>query len=428
MLRYAHSRHLVTALSKVAADQVFASALCQTLISKKRSAFCTNWHWTRHGFRYRPLYQRAKAPVALFAVLCVVVIIGNVQAARLKDLAHIAGFRSNQLYGYGLVAGLNGTGDRQNTEFTVQTLTNLLQEHNIRVSPEDVRVKNVAAVIVTAEVPAFAQPGTRLDATISSAGDASSLSGGVLLLAPLKGPDGKVYAVAQGAVSLGGGFTAQGVGAKVTKNHQTAGRITAGVLLEREVPSTIVNHDGKIRINLDKPDFTTAKRISEAINYSNLKVTAKPVSPGVISVNVPSAYKSNPVDFVSALESVEIAPDQPARIVINERTGTVIINRDVRIAPVAVAHAGLHIAIKTEQRVSQPNSFARGDTRVVPDTQVIVKEPDTRQLVQLPGGPGASLNDIVQALNALGVTPRDLIVVFEALREAGALQAELILM
>ena len=351
-----------------------------------------------------------------------------VDAARLKDVAHVDGFRPNQLFGYGLVVGLNGTGDRQNTEFTVQTLANLLQDYNIRVSPNDVRVKNVAAVIITAEVPPFVQPGTRLDATTSSVGDASSLSGGVLLLTPLKGPDGKVYAVAQGPVSLGGGFTALGVGAKVSKNHQTAGRITAGVLLERAVPSSIVSQEGLVRINLDKPDFTTAKRISEAINRSLPNLTAQPVSPGVVSVSIPDSFRSNPVAFISVLESVEIAPDQPARIVVNERTGTVIISRDVQIAPVAVAHAGLHITVKTEQRVSQPNPFGRGETKVVPDTQITVKEPDARQLIQLPGGTGVSLNEIVQALNALGVTPRDLIAVFEALRHAGALQAELVVM
>jgi flagellar P-ring protein precursor FlgI len=364
----------------------------------------------------------------LIVGLLVLLSVNDALAARLKDLAHVAGFRSNQLFGYGLVVGLNGTGDRQNTEFTVQTLANLLQDYNIRVNPNDIRVKNVAAVIVTAEVPAFAQPGARLDATISSTGDASSLAGGVLLLAPLKGSDGKVYGVAQGAVSLGGGFTAQGIGAKITKNHQTAGRVTAGVLLERAVPSSIISHEGLVRINLDRPDFTTAKRISEAINQSSLNVTAHSMSPGFITVRIPEGFRSNPVAFVSALESIEIAPDQPARIVVNERTGTVIISRDVRIAPVAVAHAGLHITVKTEQRVSQPNPFGRGDTRVVPDTQVTVKEPEARQLVSLPGGAGVALNEIVQALNILGVTPRDLIAVFEALREAGALQAELVVM
>jgi flagellar P-ring protein precursor FlgI len=349
-------------------------------------------------------------------------------ASRVKDLAHVEGFRSNQLFGYGLVVGLNGTGDRQNTEFTVQTLANLLQEYNIRVSPGDIRVKNVAAVIVTAEVPGFVQPGTRLDATISSLGDAASLSGGVLLITPLKGPDGRVYGVAQGPVSLGGGYTALGPGAKISKNHQTSGRITAGLLLERAIPSQIVGSDGQVRINLAKPDFTTAVRIAEALNSSSLNISAQPVSPGVVAVSVPARFRSNPVGFISALEAVEIAPDQPARIVVNERTGTVIIGRDVRIAPVAVAHAGLHITVKTQQQVSQPNPFGRGQTAVVPDTAISVREPENRQLVEIPGGKGVALSDIVQALNALGVTPRDLIAVFEALREAGALQAELVLM
>jgi len=349
-------------------------------------------------------------------------------AARLKDLAQIDGNRANQLFGYGLVVGLNGTGDKQNTEFTVQTLANLLQDYNIRVSPTDVRVKNIAAVIVTAEVPPFVQPGTRLDATVSSIGDASSLSGGVLLLSPLKGPDGRVYAVAQGSVSLGGGYTALGIGAKISKDHQTAGRITAGVLLERPILSTIVTGDGRIRINLAQPDFTTAKRIAEALSRAPLELAAQALSPGVVSVSVPERYKYNEVGFVAALESVEITPDHPARIVVNERTGTVIISRDVRITPVAVAHAGLHITIKTDLKVSQPNPFGRGETAVVPDTSIAVTQPENRQLVELPGGAGVSLSELVSALNSLGVTPRDLIAVFEALREAGALQAELVVM
>ncbi|MGH7872197.1 MAG: flagellar basal body P-ring protein FlgI, partial [Candidatus Binatia bacterium] len=284
----------------------------------------------------------------------------SAQAARLKDLGQIEGFRANQLFGFGLVVGLNGTGDKQNTEFTVQTLANLLQDYNIRVSAADVRVKNVAAVMVTAEVPAFVQPGARLDATVSSVGDASSLSGGVLLLSPLKGPDGKVYAVAQGPVSLGGGYTAVGIGAKISKDHQTAGRITAGVLLERAIPSSVISQNGQVMINLSKPDFTTARRMSEALNRSTLNIAAQALSPGVIAVDIPESFKNNPISFISALESFEVAPDNPARIVVNERTGTVIIDKNVRIAPVAVAHAGLHITIKTEQKVSQPNPFGRG--------------------------------------------------------------------
>ena len=352
----------------------------------------------------------------------------SANAARVKDLGQIEGFRANQLFGFGLVAGLTGTGDKQNTEFTVQTLANLLQDYNIRVNPNDVQVKNVAAVMVTAEVPAFVQPGTKLDATISSVGDASSLSGGILLLTPLKGPDGKVYAVAQGPVSLGGGYTAIGVGAKISKDHQTAGRITAGVLLERAIPSSVISQSGQVMINLSKPDFTTARRVAEALNRSAMTIAAQALSPGVIAVDIPENFKGNPIGFISALEAIEVAPDNPARIVVNERTGTVIIDKNVRIAPVAVAHAGLHITIKTEQIVSQPNPFGRGETVVVPDTTLTVKEPERHQLIEIPGGNGISLSEIVQALNSLGVTPRDLIAVFEALREAGALQAELVVM
>jgi flagellar P-ring protein precursor FlgI len=366
--------------------------------------------------------------VAVFLIFNFYFLISS-HAARLKDLAQIEGSRANQLFGYGLVVGLNGTGDNQNTEFTVQTLVNVLQDYNIRISVlDDVRVKNVAAVMVTAEVPPFVQAGTRLDATISSIGDATSLSGGVLLMSPLKGSDGRVYAVAQGPVSLGGGYTALGVGAKISKNHQTAGRVTAGVLLERPIPSAIVAADGRIRIHLAKPDFTTAKRIAEALSRAPLELAAQALSPGVVSVPVPESYKQNEVGFVAALELMEITPDQPARIVVNERTGTVIISRDVRIAPVAVAHAGLHITIKTDLKVSQPNPFGRGDTAVVPDTSITVAQPQNYQLVELPGGAGISLNELVNALNSLGVTPRDLIAVFEALREVGALQAELVVM
>jgi flagellar P-ring protein precursor FlgI len=372
--------------------------------------------------------QRAKNSLASLLLLLTVCLHASAEAARIKDVAQVEGFRANQLFGYGLVVGLDGTGDRDNTEFTVQTLANLLQEYKIRVNPADVRVKNVAAVMVTAEVPPFVQPGTRLDAMISSVGDARSLSGGVLLLTPLKGPDGRVYAVVQGPVTLGGGFTAVGVGARISKNHQTVGRVTGGVLVERAIPSALTAGDNQIRINLNKPDFTTAKRIAEAINASPLRARAQAISPGAVAVMLPDEFKSNPVAFVAALESVDIAPDAPARIVVNERTGTVIISKNVRIAPVAVAHAGLHITVKTEQRVSQPNPLGRGQTVVVPDTAVVVKEPENRQLVELPGGPGVALSDIVMALNTLGVTPRDLIAVFEALRESGALQAELQIM
>lgn len=361
-------------------------------------------------------------------VLLVVFSSSTVHAERIKDVAQVEGFRTNQLLGYGLIAGLDGTGDRQNTEFTVQTLANLLQEYRIRVSPDDVRVKNVAAVMVTAEIPPYVQPGTRLDAVVSSLGDARSLSGGILLLTPLKGPDGRVYAVAQGPVNLGGGYTAVGIGARISKNHQTAGRLTAGVLVERPIPSETPTTDGKVHINIKQPDFTTAQRVSEAINAALPDAAARPLSPGVVAVAVPLQYRQDPVTFVAMLESTEVTADTPARVVVNERTGTVIIGDNVRIAPVAVAHAGLHITIKTDAVVSQPPPFSRGETVVVPDTTIVVEEPKDRQLLELPGGPGIKLSEIVLALTALKVTPRDLIAVFEALKEAGALRAELVVM
>lgn len=378
--------------------------------------------------------RRAKQKVlsVLLSLLGVIALLtccrSTVQAARIKDVAQVEGVRSNQLLGYGLVMGLDGTGDRQNTEFTVQTLTNLLQEYQIRVDPRDVRVKNVAAVVVTAEAPPYVQPGTRLDAVVSSLGDARSLSGGTLLLTPLRGADGRVYAVAQGPVSLGGGYTALGVGARISKNHQTVGRVTAGVLVERPIPTEIVTAEGTVRINVKQPDFTTAQRIAATINAALPEADARPLSPGVVTVTLPPVYRRDPVAFVAALEVLEVSPDTPARVVVNERTGTVIMGHAVRIAPVAVAHAGLHITVKTELGVSQPPPLSRGETVVVPDTTVVIEEPKNRQLVELPGGPGVELREIVLALNALGVTPRDLIAIFEALKEAGALQAELVIM
>ena len=266
---------------------------------------------------------------------------------------------------------------------------------------------------------------------ISSLGDATSLSGGVLMLTPLKGADGRVYAVAQGSVSLGGGYVAIAVGAKVSKNHQTAGRLPGGVLVERGIPSKIVNADGEP--GAGSPSICRIlRRLKEFLmrfSASRLGTTAEAMSPGLIRVLIPPPFRNDPVSFVSALESLDIAPDQAARIVVNERTGTIIISKNVSyFAGRSRGAFGLHIVIKTEARVSQPNSFGRGQTAVVPDSSIEVRQQENRQLVELPGGAGVLLTEIVQALNALGVTPHDLIAVFEALREAGALQADLVIM
>jgi flagellar P-ring protein FlgI len=362
------------------------------------------------------------------SVFLAVSFVASVRAERIKDIAQVEGFRTNQLFGYGLIVGLDGTGDKQNTEFTVQTLTNLLQDYRIKVSPDSVRVKNVAAVMVTAEIPPYVQPGTRVDAVVSSLGDARSLSGGTLLLTPLKGADGQVYAVAQGPVSLGGGYTANGIGARISKNHQTAGRLTAGVLIERPIPSETPLTDGKLHINLKQPDFTTAQRVTEAINTALSDALARPLSPGIVAVTVPTQYLQDPVSFIASLESIEVTSDTPARIVVNERTGTVVIGENVRIAAVAVAHAGLHVTIKTDLNVSQPAPLSNGETTVVPNTSIAIEEPKNRQLTELPGGPGVRLSELVMGLTALKVTPRDLIAVFEALKEAGALRAEIVVM
>ncbi|MBI4522647.1 MAG: flagellar basal body P-ring protein FlgI [Deltaproteobacteria bacterium] len=377
------------------------------------------------------LKRRLVSPRSVIAVLLAagfVSFISGAFAARIKDLTQVEGVRSNQLFGYGLIVGLAGTGDRQNTEFTVQTVTNLLREYRIRVNPQDVRTKNIAAVMVLVEIPPYVQPGARLDAVVSSLGDAQSLSGGTLLLTPLKGPDGRVYAVSQGPVTLGGGYIASGIGTRLTKNHQTVGRVSGGVLVERDIPSELLSHKGEIKLNIKHPDFTTARRIAEAINVSLPQSPARPISPGVVMVSIPPEHRADPIAFIATIESLEVSPERPARVVVNERTGTVIIGENVRIAPVAVAHGGLHITVKTERRVSQPPPFSEGQTVVVPDTAIMVEEPGKRQLVELPGGPGVKLGEIVLGLNALGVTPLDLVAVFEALREAGALQAELVIM
>jgi flagellar P-ring protein precursor FlgI len=363
-----------------------------------------------------------------FFALCALPFAFPAQAARIKDLVQVEGVRTNQLFGYGLIIGLAGTGDRQNTEFTVQTVANLLQEYNIRVNPDDVRVKNVAAVMVMAEIPPYVQPGARLDATVSSLGDAQSLSGGTLLLTPLKGADGRVYAVAQGAVSLGGGFIATGIGARITKNHQTVGRVSGGVLVERFISSDAPMLQGFIRLQLKQPDFTTAQRIAQTISSGVPGSNARPLSPGLVAVNVPPQFGKDVIALIATIELLDVPPEGPARVVVNERTGTVIIGQNVRIAPVAVAHGGLHITVKTEAQVSQPAPFSRGETVVVPDTTIVVEGPNKRQLIELPGGEGARLGEIVMALNSLGVTPLDLIAVFEALRQAGALHAELVIM
>lgn len=354
-------------------------------------------------------------------VVLILVLIGTLPlqagAERLKDIAHLEGMRENQLVGYGLVVGLNGTGDKGKA--TLQSVANMLLRMGVTVNPKDVKAKNAASVIVTATLPPFPRNGNRIDALVSAMADAKSLEGGTLLMTPLKGPDGKVYGVAQGPVSIGG-FSAGGGGAAVQKNHPTVGRVPNGVLIEREVQVDI-NHLENLRFLLKEPDFTVSANAAREINRAMKGGYAQAVDPSTVVVEVPENYHGRVVELVKLLEHVEVSVDRPARVVINERTGTVIIGDNVTIAPVAIAHGGLTIEVKTDYLVSQPEPFSRGQTTVVPDTKLTAEEKEAH-LMEVKG---ATLGEVVRALNALGVTPKDLIAILQALKEAGALKAEL---
>ncbi|MBW1980676.1 MAG: flagellar basal body P-ring protein FlgI [Deltaproteobacteria bacterium] len=343
-------------------------------------------------------------------------------AVRLKDMAAVQGMRSNQLIGYGLVVGLEGTGDGKGTKFTVQTLVNMLERLGVDVPREQVKVDNVAAVMVTADLPSFARRGSKLDVLVSSLGDAESLQGGTLLLTPLKGVDGQVYALAQGAVSIGGFKAVGAAGGGVQKNFPTVGRIPEGATVERELPYNF-SVESTIGINLFHPDFTTATRTVAAINKYLQGEVARAIDAGTIRLEVPASAREDLVGLMARLEQIEIIPDSKARVVVDERTGTVVMGENVRISTVAVAHGSLSIQIKETRNVSQPAPFARrGRTVVTPESDVQVQEGTKRLLLVKEG---ANIGEVVQALNAVGATPRDLISIFQALKAAGALQAEL---
>jgi flagellar P-ring protein precursor FlgI len=340
-------------------------------------------------------------------------------AERIKDIASFEGVRENQLLGYGLVVGINGTGDTGLA--TLQGIANMLQRMGITVKPRDIMAKNTAAVMVTATLPPFPKPGSKIDALVSTLGDAKSLQGGTLLLTPLKGPDSKVYALAQGPVSIGG-FVGGGGGNVVQKNHPTAGKVPQGVIVEQDLHFTLGNGE-EIKIFLHQPDFTTATTLAKKINETLNFEYASTIDPSAVRLKIPPAYMDKKVEFITLIEGLDISVDIPARIVINERTGTVVIGDKVRISPVAIAHGNLTIEIKTEFGVSQPPPFApeKAKTVVVPQTDVTAKE----QKASLMEVSGTTLGEIVRALNALGVTPRDLIAILQALKASGSLKAEL---
>jgi flagellar P-ring protein precursor FlgI len=342
------------------------------------------------------------------------------RAARLKDLVTIEGVRDNQLIGYGLVVGLAGTGDRRQTMFSAQSLTNMLERMGVSVPPTAIRVNNTAAVMVTATLPPFAQPGSRLDITAAAIGDCNNLQGGILVLTSLRGADGQVYAVAQGPV-MTGGFSAGKSGNSQTVNHPTVGRAPAGAIVERVAPS--VAPKGVIHLQLRQSDFTTSARIVEAINknFHSEAVPAHAENSGLVSVPVPAAYAAKTTEFVSALENLLVEADRPARVVINERTGTIVLGKDVRVAPVAILHGNLSVEIQTTINVSQPNPLAQGATQVVPETKTTAQEEKARNVILKEG---ATVEELVRALAAIGSTPRDVIAILQNLRSAGALEAE----
>jgi flagellar P-ring protein precursor FlgI len=356
----------------------------------------------------------------LFAI-ALLLLTNTAQAERIKDIASIAGVRSNQLVGYGLVTGLDKTGDK--TKFTGQSLRSMMGKLGLTLPPDtDPKSKNVALVSIHADLPAFAKPGQKIDVTVSSIGDAKSLRGGSLLMSPLRGADGNVYAVAQGNLVVGGLSASGQDGSKITVNNPLVGRVPNGATVERIVPSSF-DQSADLVFNLNSSDFTTAQRMADSINKALGAETAQAVDATSVSVRAP-VNPNQRVGFASVIENLELAPDDaPAKVIVNSRTGTVIINSKVRVQPAAVSHGSLTVTISENPQVSQPNPLSRGSTVVTPQSNVSVQEDNNHMFVF---NPGVSLDEIVQAVNGVGAGPSDLVAILEALKSAGALRAELI--
>lgn len=352
-------------------------------------------------------------------------------AVRLKELARIENARGNALTGYGLVVGLAGTGDSRRSEATLRSVANTLKNFGVVVTPDQVNSRNVAAVLVTGELPPFASTGQELDVNVASLGDARSLVGGTLLLAPLKGPDNQIYALAQGPISVGG-FKYDMSGNVIQKNHPTVGQIPGGAVVERSVPVDMLREGKYIDLALRSPDFTTASRIADSINETLGEYRAEPVHAGRVAVMVTPADRAQLVSFLRSLEQIPVVPDQTARVVVNERTGTVVAGGGVRLSAVTVSQGELRVEIKTEYQVSQPTVLANRSnvntpnisTVVVPDTRISVSESGAQALEMQAG---ATVADLVGALRQLNATTRDMITVLQAIKRAGGLHAELII-
>ncbi|MCJ2021413.1 flagellar basal body P-ring protein FlgI [Methylobacterium sp. E-065] len=345
--------------------------------------------------------------------------------SRVKDLASIEGVRQNQLVGYGIVVGLNGTGDTlNNIPFTKQSLQAMLERLGVNTRGATMRTQNLAAVMVTASLPPFSAQGTRIDVTVSSLGDAKSLQGGTLLVTPLLGADGEVYALAQGSVAIAG-FAAEGAAAKITRGVPTNGRISNGANIEREIAFKL-NDAKALRLSLRNPDFTTSKRIAAAINDFMGADTAEPTDPATVTIQIPARYNGNMIRLITEVEQLKVEPDQTARVIVDERSGIIVMGRDVHVSTVAIAQGNLTITITEQPQVSQPAPLSNGRTTVVPRTGVKVDTGEGNKLALVKEG--VSLRELVDGLNALGVGPRDLISILQAIKAAGALQAEIELM
>jgi flagellar P-ring protein precursor FlgI len=379
------------------------------------------------GMRPSPAFSLLRSLLgALTGALLLVALSGPALAlSRVKDLASIEGVRQNQLVGYGIVVGLNGTGDTlNNLPFTKQSLQAMLERLGVNTRGATMRTQNLAAVMVTASLPPFATQGNRIDITVSSLGDAKSLQGGTLLVTPLLGADGEVYALAQGSVAIAG-FSAEGDAAKITRGVPTNGRVPNGAMIEREMAFKM-NDMRTLRLSLRNPDFTTSKRIASAINDFMGADTAEPTDPATVTLQIPARYSGNMIRLVTEVEQLKVEPDQTARVVVDERSGIIVMGRDVRVSTVAIAQGNLTVTITEQPQVSQPAPLSNGATTVVPRTGVKVDTGDQTKLALVKEG--VTLRELVDGLNALGIGPRDLISILQAIKAAGALQADIELM
>ncbi len=357
---------------------------------------------------------------AMVALILLLACIQSAFAARLKDIASISGLRNNDLVGYGLVVGLSGTGDKTGAEYTTQAMNNMLQNMGVSVDKTKLQPKNVAAVMVTAPMPVTSRPGSRLDVTVSSIGDSQSLLGGVLLMTPLKGIDGNVYALAQGSLTLGG-FSVTGNAATAQKNVVTVGRIPNGANVERAVPFQF-NQQDKLTVNMNNADFTTTMQVANAINSVIGGGLAKPVDASTVDIAIPPKYSGNMVPLMASLENLEVNPSMRAKVVVDEKTGTVVVGQNVRLSRVAVAHGSLQVVVQETLDVSQPGPFSQGGQTVAsPVTDIQAKEENRRLMLM----EGATLQELVDGLNSVGASPRDLISILRTLKASGALQADL---